>query len=96
MKLTNNALIRKIAQNTRQEESEVKKTLEGMKFVIADSLQEVGSEVRIMNVGAFVLMRYEKTKKRLNGRWIIVPEKTMVKFKPSKKLGNINAIYDEE
>lgn len=95
MKLVNSALIEKIAQNTRQETDEVKKTLDAMTFAIADTLQDIGSKVIIKNIGTFELKERKARNIILNNRLIETEDGVFVKFTPSKKLKDIYAIYEE-
>jgi len=87
LKTVSAELVKKIAQNTRQEEKDVKKTLDALAFAIPDCLSSVGSVVYLKNIGRFELTEREGKVTELNGKYIKVKPHNAIVFRMSKTLG---------
>jgi DNA-binding protein HU-beta len=80
-------LLVRLSDLTRMPQSQVKRVIDALTVLIEKELKE-GEKVIIPNLGIFGVKRRAKRKGRnpQTGEEIIIPERKVVHFKPSKKL----------
>ena len=85
--MTKTELVQRIAEDTGQKATQVKRTVEALLGIVSDTLNE-GSEIRFHNFGALhPWIQIERmARKPKTGVAVKIPRRVSVKFRPGTKL----------